>query len=155
MKKSIEEDLFGNSTPFASASSPFSRQTTRPFSRQEFHSQPFNAQESHPHSQPVSRTETPRPEPQPGISTRNLPPSVWGKTLRKVAPTASCPDTTKGSCTEAASLHAGNVVNHNRFGRGTIVSVEGTGMDAKATVDFDNVGRKVLLLRFAKFTVVG
>ena len=155
MRKNIEEDLFGNSTPFASASSPFSRQTARPFNRQEFHSQPFNAQESHPHSQPVSRTETPRPEPQPGISTRNLPPSVWGKTLRKVAPTASSPDTTKGSSTEAASLHAGNVVNHNRFGRGTIVSVEGTGMDAKATVDFDNVGRKVLLLRFAKFTVVG
>ena len=92
------------------------------------------------------------PQPQPGISTRNLPPSVWGKTLRKVAPAS--PETTKGSSPEATSLREGNVVNHSRFGQGTIVSLAGSGMDARVVVDFDNVGRKTLLLRYAKFTVV-
>lgn len=96
--------------------------------------------------------------------SRSLPPSVWGKTLRRISPApmaattdmakGSNVDRAKGGSTNATSLHVGNIVNHSRFGKGAVVAVEGVGIDAKATVDFDNVGRKVLLLRFAKFTVV-
>lgn len=52
-------------------------------------------------------------------------------------------------------LHEGNRIEHQRFGVGTVVKVEGTGENAKATVDFVNSGRKQLLLKFAKFTIVG
>lgn len=65
--------------------------------------------------------------------------------------------TATSSATQSASspaLKVGNVVEHSRFGRGVVESVEGTGIDAKATVRFDNVGTKQLLLRFAKITVI-
>ena len=45
-------------------------------------------------------------------------------------------------------------VLHERFGRGEVLGVEGSGIDAKATVRFDNAGTKVLMLRFAKLTVL-
>ena len=48
----------------------------------------------------------------------------------------------------------GDKVLHDRFGEGLIVSMEGNGSDAKATVDFINAGRKVLLLKYAKLRVV-
>ena len=48
----------------------------------------------------------------------------------------------------------GSRILHERFGMGTVTAVSGSGMDKKATVIFDNVGQKQLLLRFAKFKVV-
>ena len=47
----------------------------------------------------------------------------------------------------------GTSVLHERFGRGVVQAIEGTGLDTKATVQFENAGTKVLLLRFAKLTV--
>ena len=47
----------------------------------------------------------------------------------------------------------GCTVLHERFGRGVVQAIEGTGIDAKATVCFENAGTKVLMLRFAKLTV--
>lgn len=58
------------------------------------------------------------------------------------------------STSSTDTLKAGNVVEHSRFGRGIVEAVEGSGIDAKATVRFDNVGTKQLLLRFAKITVI-
>ena len=56
--------------------------------------------------------------------------------------------------TEAGTLRIGSRIEHSRFGRGEVIALNGSGMDAKATVRFDNVGTKQLLLRFAKFTLV-
>ena len=52
-------------------------------------------------------------------------------------------------------LREGNVIEHQRFGIGTVIKVEGAGENAKATVAFKNVGTKQLLLKFAKYTIVG
>ena len=52
------------------------------------------------------------------------------------------------------ALSVGATIEHQRFGVGEIVSLEGTGENAKATVDFRNAGRKQLLLKFAKFKVI-
>ena len=52
-------------------------------------------------------------------------------------------------------LKEGNVIEHQRFGLGTVVKVEGSGENAKATVAFKNAGTKQLLLKFAKYTIVG
>ena len=49
------------------------------------------------------------------------------------------------------ALHEGDRIEHQRFGRGTVVRVEGEGENTKATVDFDNAGRKQLLLKFARY----
>lgn len=52
------------------------------------------------------------------------------------------------------SVSVGTRILHDRFGKGVITSVEGSGIDTKATVSFENVGTKQLLLRFAKFKVI-
>ena len=52
------------------------------------------------------------------------------------------------------SLHEGTLIEHQRFGKGTIISIEGEGENQKATVKFVNTGTKQLLLKFAKFKVV-
>ena len=54
----------------------------------------------------------------------------------------------------STALHEGAVIEHQRFGIGTIVKLEGSGDNEKATVEFRNVGTKQLLLKFAKFNVL-
>lgn len=52
-------------------------------------------------------------------------------------------------------LHEGNVIEHQRFGVGTVLKIEGTGENRKATVEFRNTGIKQLLLKFARYNVIG
>ena len=54
----------------------------------------------------------------------------------------------------SCGLQEGMKIEHQRFGRGTVLKIEGTGENAKATVEFVHSGTKQLLLKFAKFTVV-
>lgn len=49
----------------------------------------------------------------------------------------------------------GNIIEHERFGIGNVIRVEGTGENTKATVQFKNAGTKQLLLKFARFKVIG
>ena len=51
-------------------------------------------------------------------------------------------------------LREGNVIEHQRFGIGTVVKIEGSGENTKATVNFQNAGTKQLLLKFAKYSIV-
>ena len=51
-------------------------------------------------------------------------------------------------------LHEGTRIEHQRFGIGTVIKIEGTGENAKATVEFKNTGTKQLLLKFAKFKII-
>ena len=53
------------------------------------------------------------------------------------------------------TLNVGTKIEHQRFGVGTVARLEGSGENAKATVEFVNSGTKQLLLKFAKFTVIG
>lgn len=54
----------------------------------------------------------------------------------------------------ASPLSIGNVIEHDRFGIGDVINIEGSGENTKATVKFRNVGTKQLLLKFAKFKVI-
>lgn len=54
----------------------------------------------------------------------------------------------------AGSLSEGCRIEHQRFGKGTVLKIEGTGENTKATVEFQNAGTKQLLLKFAKFTIL-
>jgi len=54
-----------------------------------------------------------------------------------------------------SKLVVGNVVNHQRFGRGEVTKLEGKGADLKAEIQFEKAGVKKLLLRFAKLEVIG
>lgn len=52
-------------------------------------------------------------------------------------------------------LKEGNIIEHQRFGVGTVVKIEGSGENTKATVNFKNAGIKQLLLKFARYTIIG
>jgi DNA helicase-2/ATP-dependent DNA helicase PcrA len=54
-----------------------------------------------------------------------------------------------------SDLHEGVKIEHQRFGVGTVIRIEGTGENTKATVEFRNAGTKQLLLKFAKFKIIG
>jgi hypothetical protein len=51
-------------------------------------------------------------------------------------------------------LEVGNRVQHDRFGKGTVTAIEGKYPDQKATINFDGIGCKQLLLKFAKLTLI-
>lgn len=55
---------------------------------------------------------------------------------------------------QSSTLREGSVIEHQRFGIGEVIKIEGTGENMKATVRFKNTGTKQLLLKFARFTVV-
>ena len=72
--------------------------------------------------------------------------------IRKLKPVSS---NSLSSNAIDANLAVGNIVLHERFGKGQIVSMEGIGADRKAEIRFDVGGLKKLLLRFAKLEVIG
>ena len=55
--------------------------------------------------------------------------------------------------TAQGKLSVGTLIEHQRFGLGKIVKLEGIGENQKATVEFENSGSKQLLLKFARFTI--
>lgn len=59
-----------------------------------------------------------------------------------------------GDCRSASELKAGTRIEHSRFGTGTVTSVDTSQAEDRITVDFDNTGTKVLLLKFARFKII-
>ena len=53
------------------------------------------------------------------------------------------------------NVAVGNIVEHNRFGAGEVIALEGKGPNQKAEIKFSTVGKKKLLLQFAKLKVIG
>ena len=89
-------------------------------------------------SEAYKEKEKARPfRPSPAATARPSVPSSFG-----TAPSAS------------STLTVGSHIIHNRFGRGEVLRLDGTGDNTKATVQFENVGTKQLLLKFAKFDVI-
>jgi DNA helicase-2/ATP-dependent DNA helicase PcrA len=84
-------------------------------------------------------------------SVRSTPPSGM-----KPVQSISTPSTTSDPhLKERLSLEVGQLIEHERFGVGKVVKVEGIDENRKATISFENLGTKVLLLRFARFKVIG
>ncbi len=55
---------------------------------------------------------------------------------------------------DISHLKVGDMVQHQRFGRGVVAEIEGEGQNQKAKVNFDNIGTKVLVLKFAKMRIL-
>ena len=80
---------------------------------------------------------------------------VSSSTIRKLKPVASNGTNTGGANLFDNKLAAGNIVMHERFGKGEVINLEGAGADKKAEIRFEVGGIKKLLLRFAKLDVIG
>ncbi|MBR2101198.1 MAG: UvrD-helicase domain-containing protein [Prevotella sp.] len=76
--------------------------------------------------------------------------------LRKLSEVTKQPSPASAPATPTGKtpLNEGDVIEHDRFGIGEVIKVEGTGENTKATVRFKQVGEKQLLLKFAKYKVV-
>ncbi len=74
------------------------------------------------------------------------------RNLKRVTSTATSLGTGNASI---ANVQQGQLIEHERFGLGEVLKVEGEGDNAKATIRFKNAGDKQLLLRFARFKVIG
>ena len=91
--------------------------------------------------------------------TTGTPPKKYGdepvisSNIRKLKPVSSNPPSNTNLFDDKLTI--GNVVMHERFGKGQILNLEGVGADRKAEIKFDVGGIKKLLLRFAKLDVIG
>ena len=83
---------------------------------------------------------------------------IMGSSTSSLGSSSSSSGSAFGSSTSSAGsgrLVEGTKIEHQRFGVGTVLKLEGSGENAKATVQFVNSGTKQLLLKFAKFTIIG
>ena len=80
------------------------------------------------------------------------PGSNGSRKLRKIKPSSSGPSS--GPAQPGVKLQVGNQVEHQRFGKGKVLKIEGVGADVKAEIQFEQGGLKKLLLRFAKLNVL-
>ncbi|WP_221659162.1 ATP-dependent helicase [Bacteroides salyersiae] len=108
-----------------------------------------------------------RERPKVQLINPTLPP----RNLKKINPTVSSSSTAAISSSASSvrssvapvaaggalpvSVQPGQQIEHERFGLGEVLQVEGNGDNAKATIRFKNAGEKQLLLRFARFKVIG
>ena len=93
---------------------------------------------------PVSRMQNPRP-----VATQFM--ADPKPRLIPVRQESRLPQSSVGDI----GLKEGNVIEHQRFGVGKVIRIEGSGENTKATVEFKNAGTKQLLLKFAKYTIIG
>ena len=95
-------------------------------------------------------------DPKPGfksVRAVNAAHRIMGDTASSSSVASSGSSASKAS-SAAGSLCEGCRIEHQRFGIGTVLKIEGTGENTKATVEFQNAGTKQLLLKFAKFTIL-
>lgn len=95
-------------------------------------------------------------DPKPGfksVRAVNAAHRIMGDTASSSSVALAGSSTSKAS-SAAGSLSEGCRIEHQRFGIGTVLKIEGTGENTKATVEFQNAGTKQLLLKFAKFTIL-
>lgn len=87
-------------------------------------------------------------KPTAGVPPKN-PEATETRKLRKLKPVSSLDKAKPG-----IKLEKGQIVEHNRFGKGKVLDVDGVGADAKAEIQFENGGLKRLILRFAKLDIL-
>ena len=95
-------------------------------------------------------------DPKPGfksVRAVNAVHRIMGDTA-STSSVASAGSSAFNASSAAGSLSEGCRIEHQRFGIGTVLKIEGTGENTKATVEFQNAGTKQLLLKFAKFTIL-
>ncbi|MBQ7514180.1 MAG: UvrD-helicase domain-containing protein [Prevotella sp.] len=124
----------GNSSVFAGASSSSGLSRYSGFSRESSPSSQSGYRRPVQNARPVATQFVADPKPR----------------LMPVRHEAPLPQSSIGNI----GLREGNVIEHQRFGIGTVVKLEGAGENTKATVNFRNAGTKQLLLKFAKYTIV-
>lgn len=77
-----------------------------------------------------------------------------GRKLKKLSSFTNFPPSNNAQSDELSQLQAGMMVEHDRFGKGKVLNIEGEGSNRKATIFFHQIGQKQLLLKFAKLKIL-
>lgn len=72
------------------------------------------------------------------------------KNLKRVSSLSNTPNNNN-----SIAIEVNDIVEHNKFGKGKVIALEGVGVNKKAHIIFDDIGKKVLLLQYAKLKVIG
>ncbi len=81
--------------------------------------------------------------------------ATQNKQNENISPIRDIPSSSSISLSKVAQdVKTGDIIEHERFGRGKVTAVESSGSDKRAFVDFDSSGKKQLLLKFAKFRII-
>lgn len=92
-------------------------------------------------------------DPKPSYTSPKPKPTASFSSSLKPASAASSSSSLKPA-SASSSLREGCKIEHQRFGIGEVLKLEGSGENAKATVSFTHAGTKQLLLKFAKYTII-
>jgi DNA helicase II / ATP-dependent DNA helicase PcrA len=119
----------------------------------------LNRSFSTPSASDPGRPSTPRLSLRNNISGKTITPPSLSNTSKKLTRldqvSASQPNLSGTPSTHTESgLRQGSIIAHERFGVGSVKSIEGTGDNAKIEVEFENAGYRKLLLKFARFSVI-
>lgn len=106
---------------------------------------------------PKRRAVAPRKEePAPSPFSESFERKLKTAGVRKLRPMADASGVLdKTAATPSSGVSVGNKVEHQRFGLGEVIRLEGTGESQKATIKFEHAGVKQLLLKFARLNVIG
>ena len=99
-------------------------------------------------------TQRPQAPTTPPVRTVVTPRTVVNESRVETPRRLVSPNAVQGA-SRVAQLSAGQFIEHERFGVGEVLRVEGTGENVKALINFKNAGEKQLLLKFARFRVLG
>ena len=110
--------------------------------------------DNHPHTNRYSRWQNANPvanqfRADPKMK-QTTPPKGFVKVTPSVPSASNLPTNTANG-----NVYEGNIIEHSRFGKGRVLRVEGSGDNAKITVQFEHVGTKQLLIKFARFKIIG
>ena len=105
-----------------------------------------------PTQKPMSSSTTPTSTSAPSLTAASTP-RRW-VSLGERSAVSSRPSSSSSSSSSSSNLQPGSRIEHERFGQGSVVRIEGDGENAKAVIRFDNVGEKTLLLKFARIKLL-
>lgn len=116
----------------------------------------FSSDNRWQNSRPVASQFKADPKPREAVH-RDVPPvsDTFSPCFRRLQAAASSAVSAKKSMANSSQVKENSVIEHERFGIGTVIRLEGVGENTKATVQFKNAGVKQLLLKFARFKVIG
>ncbi len=120
------------------------------------HGSLYSSENRWQNSRPVATQFKADPKPREALH-RDIPPvsDTFSPRFKRLQAAAAGLSASRKQQAVSSEIKENSVIEHERFGIGTVIRLEGSGENTKATVQFKNAGIKQLLLKFARFKIIG
>lgn len=120
------------------------------------HGSSYSSENRWQNSRPVATQFKADPKPREALH-RDVPPvsDTFSPRFKRLQAAAAGLSASRKQQAVSSEIKENSVIEHERFGIGTVIRLEGSGENTKATVQFKNAGIKQLLLKFARFKIIG